>query len=284
MSIHRPTTRQVLRLSLLVAAAASLAVPLNAHAQEGSEADFRAFEDSSRIAHASSIVATDLHTTVVVPGRELTLSGGKSEVGAGVMVADDNTWVLPLSAANGFTDVFELGFDLDVVAAPFDHRSMLSNLKVRGKYTFIKDKLVMFGEFRIDGGLLNPTAQHLLLQVPWLLKLTPTFRLFAMATVALDYPRFSVSSGSRLMLNLTPMVHFTDQIFASLDTQLGFGITPNLTMPISDNALPIGLGAGYLLFGDNGAVRAVVTMDDVAPADGVERNFSFRLFYVKFIK
>ena len=133
MSIHRPASGRLLRLTLLVCAAAMLVVPFGAQAQEGTEADFRAFEDSSRIAHASALVATDLHTTVVVPGRELTLAAGKSEVGAGIMTTDDDTWVLPLSAANGFTDVFELGFDLDVVAAPFDHRSMLSNLKVRGK-------------------------------------------------------------------------------------------------------------------------------------------------------
>ena len=285
MRSPRSAPRTILRLALISGALGALLIPTTANAQEGhGEEDFVAFEDSSKVASAAhTAAASDLHTTVVVPTRPLSYSTGQAELGAGLVVAGTDTWLLPLSAANGFSERFELGFDVTAVAKPFNYRSMLSNLRIRGKYTFIKDKLVVFGEYRMDGGLLNPTAQHLLVQVPWLVTITPRFRLFTMATAALDYPKYQMTAGSRFILNLTPMFHFTDTIFASLDTQLNFGITPNLKMPISDNRLPVGLGVGYL-WSANGAIRAVVTMDDVAPDDGVDRNFAFKLFYVKFIK
>ena len=224
-----------------------------------------------------------LTTTMLVPSRPLMYAAGQSEVGAGIGGTTADTWSANISAASGFSDVVELGVDLSLEASPFDYRSMLSNLRIRGKYMLIKDKLAVFGELRMDGGLLNPTAQHLLLQVPWLVDITPRLRLFTMATIALDYPKSRMTAGSRFVLSVTPMFHFTDKIFASLDSQLNFGITPNLTMPVSDNRLPVGLGAGYL-WSANGAVRAVVTMSDVKPPTGTDREFGFRLFYVKFIK
>lgn len=277
-----PGRVQGARLLGFLLVVAALGLPGGAWAQPTHEADFLAFEDSGKASH-TGVRATDLHLTQVVPGRSLALATGTQEASAGVVVTSDKYWALPLSFAGGFGEGLELGADVAVVARPFDSHTLLSNLAVRGKYTLIKNELLLIGEFRMDGGVLNPVAHHVMVQVPYLVQLHPIVRLFAMATLSLDYPQFQLTAGSRFILNLTPMVHITPDLFASLDTQFAFGMTPDFQVPVSDTALPVGLGLGYLISA-NGAVRAVATMADVAPDKGVDRQFVFNLFYVTFLK